>query len=81
MCVNCIYAFNYGEVVISAIDGAGFAVTGELVEGTHFNISNLPTGLEAKIVVENSGSAKLSFTGNAAAHDNSDDAENITLTF
>ncbi|NJO88026.1 MAG: T9SS type A sorting domain-containing protein [Chloroflexia bacterium] len=70
-----------GEAIISAIYGAEFAATDELVEGTHFNISNLPSGLEAKIVVENIGSAKLSFTGNATAHDISDNVGNITLTF
>ena len=69
------------EISISAIDGAEFALTELLTEGTHFTVSNLPAGLEIKINVENSTSATLTIIGNANTHNNADDISNISITF
>lgn len=66
---------------LTAIDGAQFAVTGNLTVGTHFNTSNVPLGLTLKITVNSSTSATVTFTGNASAHANANDISNMSITF
>ncbi|UII35012.1 GEVED domain-containing protein [Fulvivirga ulvae] len=70
-----------GSVIITAENGAQFATTGVLTEGTHFSVTNVPSGLSAKINVQNSGSATLSFTGSAVLHSNQHDVSNIKIEF
>ncbi|WP_157494145.1 M43 family zinc metalloprotease [Fulvivirga imtechensis] len=70
-----------GSVNISGQNGAAFAVTGALTQGSHFTTSNVPSGLSIQINVQNSTTATLSVSGNASAHANSDDVSNISITF
>ncbi|RPH27225.1 MAG: fibronectin type III domain-containing protein, partial [Bacteroidales bacterium] len=66
---------------LTAIDGAQFAVTGNLVAGTHFNTSNVPLGLVVKVTVNSSTTATVTITGNATSHANANDVSNMSLTF
>ncbi|PWJ43729.1 M43 family zinc metalloprotease [Sediminitomix flava] len=66
---------------ITAKDGAQFAVTGALTEGTHFTSSNIPNGLSISINVSDVFTASLSFSGTSSSHIDADDVSNIEITF
>ncbi|MGB0523896.1 MAG: M43 family zinc metalloprotease [Flammeovirgaceae bacterium] len=70
-----------GSATITAKEGAAFATTGQLSQGTHFTVANIPSGLNVQINVTSSTSAQVSFSGNAASHANSNDVSNATITF
>jgi hypothetical protein len=54
--------------------------SGNLVEGTDFTITGLPTGLTASINVINNTTAEVSYTGKATAHEVAN-ASTATITF
>lgn len=58
-----------------------FMSTGLLTEGIDFTATNVPEGLSAQIEVTGNTTAILSFTGNATAHANIDDVNNIGIEF
>ena len=71
-----------GQMIISicgdSFNGAGTALT----EGTDYTIDNLPSGLTPVLTVASDArSAFLILDGAAIAHDQSDDLENIVITF
>ncbi|MTI28330.1 M43 family zinc metalloprotease [Fulvivirga kasyanovii] len=70
-----------GSATISAKNGAAFATTGILTQGTHYTASNVPAGLSLSINVESSTSAQMSFTGSASAHASSNSVTDISITF
>jgi len=70
-----------GSVTISGENGAEFAITGSLTEGTHFTTSNVPAGLSVQINVTSSTTAELSFSGSAASHANNDNVSDISFSF
>jgi hypothetical protein len=49
--------------------------------GTHYTVTNVPVGLTAVITKVSSTTATIGLTGNAAAHANSNDIANISITF
>ena len=63
------------------VEGSSFASTGQLSQGTHYTVANLTSGLSAQINVSNSTSATLSLSGSANSHLNTDDVNNVTVTF
>ncbi|MTI33403.1 GEVED domain-containing protein [Xanthovirga aplysinae] len=68
-------------ISISALDGAQFDVNGDMMEGTHFIASNVPSGLSVEIFVENSNLATLSLVGNANSHTDAADINNMEIEF
>ncbi|NER12314.1 T9SS type A sorting domain-containing protein [Leptobacterium flavescens] len=48
--------------------GATFVKTGVLSSGTDYTVSNLPAGLQLKLMVEDDNTLELSVTGNAENH-------------
>ncbi|MEN7550813.1 M43 family zinc metalloprotease [Rapidithrix thailandica] len=66
---------------ITAEGGAAFAVTGNLVEGTHFTTSNIPEGLQVQITVNTPNKATLSFQGQALSHNAASSVTNGTIEF
>jgi hypothetical protein len=54
--------------------------SGNLVEGTDFTVTGLPTGLTASINVVNNTTAQVSYTGKATAHEVAN-ASTATITF
>ena len=55
---------------------------GTLSEGSDYSINNLPSGLTPSIAVASDGlSATLTISGNAAAHENTNDVNDLQLTF
>ncbi len=64
---------------LKAIDGAQFAVTGNLQQGTHFTATGVPSGLIPVVNVVDNYNAVVSFTGNAFNNEESDSAT-ITIT-
>ena len=54
------------------------------LEGTHFTLTNKPTGLTAVMEIDNTNTAEdavLTFTGNATNHEDVNDVSNLTITF
>ena len=70
-----------GTSTLTASDGASFAITGSLTQGTHYTVTNIPSGLNVQLTVNSTTEATLSFTGNANNHANANDINNITITF
>jgi hypothetical protein len=64
---------------LKAVDGAQFAVTGDLQQNTHFTATGVPSGLTPVINVIDNENAMLSFTGTAFNNQESDSAT-ITIT-
>ena len=54
---------------------------GNFTQGVHYNVSNLPAGLSMNIAATSTTTATVSFTGNAVAHANAQDASNLTITW
>lgn len=63
--------------------GTQFAITGQaLSAGTHYTLSNVPSGLTPKITVSAFGkSAELNFSGSASGHSAAASVGNMTLVF
>lgn len=58
------------------------AVGSVLNEGTDYMIDNLPAGLSSVFTINGVGAtARVSINGNADAHDNADDVDNLQFTF
>lgn len=56
--------------------------SGNLIEGTHFDIPNLPQGLSASIAVNADGTfGILTLSGNATAHNTEDGVDNLEFVF
>ncbi|BDD02792.1 M43 family zinc metalloprotease [Aureibacter tunicatorum] len=76
---------NNGEIessiAISAQENAQFAITGDLQEGVHYSITNVPAGLTANINVISSTQASISLQGIATSHTVADNVSDMTLTF
>lgn len=50
------------------LENATFALTGNLTEGTHYNISNVPSGLQLSVEVTSNTQAQLTMNGAASSH-------------
>ncbi|MBV8251399.1 MAG: zinc-dependent metalloprotease [Chitinophaga sp.] len=62
--------------------GAKFTMSsGNMVQGTHFSIQNLPTGLSTVIQLVNDSTAVLSFSGNATQNNAVNSTDSVRLTF
>ncbi|MTI30394.1 M43 family zinc metalloprotease [Xanthovirga aplysinae] len=71
-----------GDIVISAEEGAQFAVaSGFMTEGTHFTTSNVPSGLNVRIQANGGNSAVLTLEGTASSHNGSNDISDLTVNF
>ncbi|UII32118.1 GEVED domain-containing protein [Fulvivirga ulvae] len=70
-----------GNATISAKNGATFATSGMLTQGTHYTATNVPAGLALQINIESSTSAQMSFAGNASSHASSNSVSDISITF
>ncbi|NLR60316.1 T9SS type A sorting domain-containing protein [Chitinophaga polysaccharea] len=67
---------------LKLLGGATFSFSnGNLVQGTHFTVQQLPAGLTPVIQVVNNTTAVLSFTGNAAQHNAVNSTDSIKVTF
>ncbi len=75
---------NDGSVVaelnISLTAGAEFA-NAVFAEGTHFNVTNIPTGLSIEIARTDATNAVLRFKGKAANNEKEHSVKNITIEF
>ena len=58
-----------------------FSIIGTLTETVHYNVSNVPNGLSAIITTLTDSTASIELTGNALSHFNSDDINNLSITF
>ncbi|RAJ02222.1 putative secreted protein (Por secretion system target) [Chitinophaga skermanii] len=68
-----------GDTAELHVLGASFVVpSGNLTSGTHYTISNVPSGLTAVVKVINGNTAQLYFTGKATAHATSNNA-NVSI--
>ncbi|WP_201568452.1 MULTISPECIES: hypothetical protein, partial [unclassified Imperialibacter] len=71
-----------GSQTILVVDDSFTNADGDLIQGTHFNVSNLPSGLTPVLAVAADGfSAELTFTGKATNHQNDDGLEGLQFTF
>lgn len=52
-----------------------------LTLGTHYTVANVPAGLTMVLTKTSSTQVQISFTGNATAHANANDVNNIRITF
>lgn len=66
---------------ITAENGASFATTGTLIEGVHYNTSNIPSGLNLSISVSNSTTAIFTLNGTASSHNESNSVNDLSVTF
>ncbi|MDY8138064.1 GEVED domain-containing protein [Aquimarina sp. 2201CG5-10] len=83
--LNFLEAFaNDGSIQnkkrLKAVDGAQFAVTGNLQLGTHFNATGVPGGLTPVINVIDNNNATIAFTGKANSSEEAD-SSTVTITF
>lgn len=74
-------AANDGSITTTST----ITLTGDTFKGTVGaalgNVTNVPTGLTASLVKASDTTATLSFTGKATAHANTNDINNLTVTF
>ncbi|MGB3467810.1 MAG: hypothetical protein WBA74_21160, partial [Cyclobacteriaceae bacterium] len=71
-----------GEMIISITGDAFNNPGGTLVEGSDYTVDNLPSGLVPTITVApDATSAVLTLSGSAILHDDTDDVEDIQITF
>ncbi|MEP2023234.1 M43 family zinc metalloprotease, partial [Reichenbachiella sp.] len=66
---------------ITAENGASFATTGNLTEGVHYTTTNLPSGLNISITVNNSTSATFTLSGTANNHSAANSLSDLSITF
>ncbi len=66
---------NFDGTSFSGTDGENFVNTGKV------SISNVPTGLTASLIRNNSLALTLTLIGNAASHSTTDEIDNINLQF
>ncbi len=69
-----------GTVTISIL-GETFSTVGTLIENTDYTVTNIPSGLSASIVSNNSTEVIINLTGSAATHENANDVSNLGITF
>lgn len=70
-----------GNAVITLDGSKTFALSsGTLTQGTHYTVSNLPTGLTPVLTVNTNKQLTLTFTGNAANHAQSNSTD-ISIKF
>ncbi|MFZ3011957.1 MAG: FG-GAP-like repeat-containing protein [Minisyncoccia bacterium] len=91
--LDLLYAGNFHEPYVNdgSLSGSRTAslfndtfvnAGGTLSEGIHYALTNKPAGLTAVMTVDGAGeTATLTFTGNATAHADIDDVNNLTITF
>ncbi len=75
---------NNGSIannITISLTGETFATVGQLVSGTDYVATNVPTGLTVDITSTSSTEAEISLTGNAANHTNADDINNLSIAF
>ena len=77
-------AANNGTITTTktvTLAGDTFVAANPFVLNTHYTVANVPTGMTL-VVARNSGTqVTLSLTGTASAHENANDATNLTITF
>jgi hypothetical protein len=91
---SIIYSGSFAETIadtgslvgssrVATLTGDTFVNAGStLTLGTHYTLTNVPAGLTPVMTVNGGGTtATLTFTGNATAHNNSNDVANLTITF
>ncbi|ARV06651.1 hypothetical protein BTO04_08050 [Polaribacter sp. SA4-10] len=66
---------NYESATFTGADGEDFVTSGKAV------VTGVPTGLTAVITRDNNLQLTFSLTGNASAHANANDLNNLTITF
>lgn len=54
---------------------------GPMTQGTHFTVSNLPSGLIPYLIAKDDTSAIFTISGLAGSHGDNNDVDNLTLTF
>lgn len=54
---------------------------GQMLNGTHYTVANVPAGLTAVVTGTGSSTATFALTGNATSHADADGVSNLTLTF
>ncbi len=62
-------------------NGAEFSTTGQLTEGTHFNTSNIPSGLSVNINVLDNTNSTITLTGSAALHESINNISDLGISF
>ncbi|CAA9195377.1 zinc-dependent metalloprotease [Flavobacterium collinsii] len=67
-------------IQLTTNDGTFTKSSGSLVQGTDFKVTGLPAGLTAEIVILNSTTAELSYTGKATANE-ATNSSTATITF
>ncbi len=55
--------------------------SGAMTLDTHYSLANVPTGLSAVVTGTSATTATITLTGNASAHENTNDISNLTVTF
>ncbi len=71
-----------GSIKISISDDKFTNAGGNLTSGTHYSISNLPSGLSSEMAVAADGmTATLTLSGTVANHQNINDLSSLTFTF
>ncbi|MBE9468032.1 MAG: T9SS type A sorting domain-containing protein [Bacteroidetes bacterium] len=68
-------------IVLNLKDGSFSLSTGELIEGTHYEVQNLPNGLTTNIIVKNKTQLWFMLSGNAIKHSVVNSISNLTLSF
>ena len=75
---------NYGNIdndLIIELVNDEFVESTDFVEGEHFTISNVPSGLTAKVTSVSKNKIKFSLEGTASPHGYSSGVKNMKLTF
>ncbi|MDN5202301.1 zinc-dependent metalloprotease [Fulvivirgaceae bacterium BMA10] len=71
-----------GSAIVSLSEGSEFSITnGPFIQGTHFEVENLPEGLTMTISVNSITEAEITLSGNTDNHANTDDIANLKVTF
>ena len=69
------------KATLTLLDGASFSVSNGELSASNYSVSNLPTGLSAKIIVLSNTTAELSFMGNATTHTQASSVSNVSINF
>jgi len=72
---------SIGNGINLELNGNTFTTLGVLSEATHFNSTNVPTGLTAQITVLTDTTAIIELIGNASSHLDVDDISNLGIEF
>ena len=71
---------SIGETIDLTLIADEFTLVGNLTEGVHYSVSNLPTGLTVVFTTTSATKSTLSLTGFADNHANTNDVSNLIIS-